>query len=259
MKILWQSFVDEKTNAAYLRRLSAYLIKNASAGVQVDVIGLTPPARDFGRLQELRCGTSAIKNAIEGERKGYDAFVLGHFQDPLLYELRSSVDIPVIGLGESSLLWASHLGRRLALVSLDDAFEVIHLEQIEKYGLSNKLLTITALNMKVEDFTSAFDGDQDSYQAILKSFRAIATKLVEEGADVIIPAGNLFGLLTANEINFRVSYAPVVPCTPITLGWAELAVKLHKNVGLVPSRGPSFKKAGKQSIEDFLHLLDGEQ
>lgn len=259
MKILWQSFVDENTNAAYLHRLSDYLNGAASPGVQVDVIGLTPPARDFGRLQELRCGISAIKNAIEGERNGYDAFVLGHFQDPLLYELRSSVDIPVIGLGESTLLWASNLGRRLALISLDDAFEVIHLEQIEKYGLSNKLSSITALNMKIEDFTSAFDGDQDAYQSILKSFRAIATKLVEDGADVIVPAGNLFGLLTVHEIDFRVSGAPVIPCTPITLGWAELAVKLHKSGGLAPSRGPTFKKAGKQSIEDFLHLFEGEK
>ena len=257
MKILWQSFVDENTNAAYLHRLSDYLNKTASDGVQVDVIGLTPPARDFGRLQEVRCGISAIKNAIEGERKGYDAFVLGHFQDPLLYELRSSVDIPVIGLGESTLLWASHLGQRIALVSLDDAFEVIHLEQVAKYGLSDKLLTITALNMKVEDFAAAFDGDADAYQAIVKSFRAIAEKLVDQGADVIIPAGNLFGLLTANEIDFKVAHAPVIPCTPIALSWAEQAVKLHKNSGLAPSRGPSFKKADRQSIEDFLNLING--
>jgi Asp/Glu/hydantoin racemase len=257
MKILWQSFVDEDTNAAYLQRLSEYLNKTVSNGAEVDVIGLTPPARDFGRLQELRCGITAIKNAIEGERNGYDAFILGHFQDPLLYELRSSVEIPVIGLGEASLLWASHLGTRIALISLDDAFEVIHLEQVRRYGLADKLLTIKALNMKVEDFTAAFRGDTDAYQAILKSFQIIAEELVEQGADVIIPAGNLFGLLTANEINFKVGHAPVIPCTPVALGWAEQAIKLHKKSGLSPSRGPSFKKAGQQSIEDFLNLLDG--
>jgi Asp/Glu/hydantoin racemase len=225
--------------------------------VEVDVVGLTPPARDFGRLQELRCGISAIRNAIQAESEGYDAFVLGHFQDPLLYEMRSSVDIPVIGLGEATLLWASQLGKRLALISLDDAFEVIHLEQLERYGLSDKLFSVTALNMKVEDFASAFNGDKAAYQAILKSFRAIALEQVEKGADVVIPAGNLFGLLTANEIDFRVSHAPVIPCTPIALGWAELAVNLHRKVGLAPSRGPSFKKAGKESIDDFLHLFKG--
>jgi len=91
----------------------------------------------------------------------------------------------------------------------------------------------------------------------LSSFRAIATEQVQNGADVIIPAGNLFGLLTANEVDFRVSHAPVIPCTAIALGSAELAVKLHTNVGLAPSRGPSFKKAGKESIEDFLNMFNG--
>jgi len=257
MKILWQSFVDEKTNSPYLNRLGEYLNKSTSSEVKVDVIGLTPPARDFGRLQELRCGISAIRNAIDAESKGYDAFVLGHFQDPLLYEMRTSVDIPVIGLGESTLLRASQLGKRLALISLDDAFEVIHREQIARYGLSDKLLSITALNMKVEDFASAFDGDQDAYQKILSSFRVIATEQVQNGADVIIPAGNLFGLLTANEVDFRVSHAPVMPCTAIALESAESAVKPHANVGVASSRGPKFKKAGKESIKDFLNMFDG--
>jgi Asp/Glu/hydantoin racemase len=257
MKILWQSFVDENTNSAYLHRLKEYLNKSASAGVEVDVIGLTPPARDFGRLQELRCGISAIRNAIQAESNGYDAFVLGHFQDPLLYEMRSSVDIPVIGLGEATLLRASQLGKKFALISLDDAFEVIHLEQIEKYGLSDKLSAIKALNMKVEDFSAAFDGNQDSYQEILKSFRAIATVLVDDGADVVIPAGNLFGLLTANEVDFKVSNAPVIPCTSITLKAAEQAIKLHKNAGLAPVREPRFKKAGQVSIDDFLQMFNG--
>jgi basic membrane lipoprotein Med (substrate-binding protein (PBP1-ABC) superfamily) len=109
--------------------------------------------------------------------------------------------------------------------------------------------------MKVEDFSSAFDGNQDSYQEILKSFRAIATVLVDDGADVVIPAGNLFGLLTANEVDFKVSNAPVIPCTSITLQAAEQAIKLHKSAGLAPIREPRFTKAGKVSIDDFLQML----
>ena len=111
--------------------------------------------------------------------------------------------------------------------------------------------------MKVEDFASAFDGDQDAYQKILSSFRVIATEQVQKGADVIIPAGNLFGLLTANEVDFRVSNAPVIPCTAIALGSAELALKLNANVGIAPSGGSRFKKAGKESIEDFLNMFNG--
>jgi allantoin racemase len=255
MRILWQSFVDENLNAPYLERLRKYLAEIASPGTTVDVIGLTPPARDFGRLQEVRCGVAAIRNAIQAEKEGYDAFVIGHFQEPLLYEARASVGIPVIGLGESTLLWSQQLGRRFALISLDDAFEVIHLEQVDRYNLGDSLVAVTALNLRVEDFSAAFAGDRVAYDNLVNAFRTSVAPLVEQGANLLIPAGNLFGLLTAQEKNFTVGHAPVVPCTPIALGWAELAAKLAARNGLLPSQGPSFKRAGSQSVEDFLALL----
>ena len=89
-------------------------------------MGCRPADRDFGRLAELRCAIRAIDNGIEAERHGYDAFVIGHFQDPGLYELRSALNIPVIGVGEATLFAAAQLGRRLGLVTLDPAFEVWH-------------------------------------------------------------------------------------------------------------------------------------
>jgi hypothetical protein len=48
-----------------------------------------------------------------------------------------------------------------------------------------------------------------------------------------------------------------MPCTAIALESAESVVKPHANVGVASSRGPKFKKAGKESIEDFLNMLNG--
>jgi allantoin racemase len=252
MKIRWQSFVDENLNNSYLLKLSDYLNSVAGPEVNVEVIGMTPPARDFGRLQEFRCARIAVINSIQAERDGCDAFVIGHFQEPGLYEARSACDIPVIGIGESTILWASHLGRRIGLVSLDDVFEVIHLEQMDRYGLGGRIAGISAINIGVEDFSAAFQGDSQAYSNIVNKFREVAKKLVAQGADVIVPAGGLFGLLTAEEQNFKVGLAPVIPSTPITLGWAENAAKLYRNVGLTASRGSSFAKASERSIQDFL-------
>jgi Asp/Glu/hydantoin racemase len=253
VKIVWQSFVDEELNAPYISRLEAYLNDTSSSGVSVKVIGMSPPAREFGRLQEFRCASAAIKNAILAERDGADAFVIGHFQEPGLYEARSAVSIPVIGVGEATLLWASHLGRRIGLISLDDVFEVIHYEQMDRYGLGDRLLGVNAINMGVADFAPAFNGDKDSYDAMISKFRVQAQILVDRGADVIVPAGGLFSLLTAEEKSFKVGIAPVIPCTPIALGWAELAARLHRSVDLQASRGPSFAKASERAIADFLN------
>ncbi len=94
MKIFWQSFVDASSNAPYLAKLSSYLNEIAAPGTSVHVSGLTPPDRDFGRLSEFRCAVAAIDNGLQAEDDGFDAYVMGHFQDPGLYELRSALQIP---------------------------------------------------------------------------------------------------------------------------------------------------------------------
>jgi Asp/Glu/hydantoin racemase len=255
MTIRWQSFVDPAQNAPYLARLEQYLNAIASPGARVEVRGISPPDRWFGRLTELRCGVVAVDNALQAEEDGAAAFVFGHFQEPGLYEARSACRIPVVGLGESSLLWASHLGRRLALVSIHDVFECWHLEQADLYGLGNRLAGVAGLGAAVEDFAPAFAGDEDAYHRLVDGFRSVASPLVERGADVVVPAGGLFALLTAEERDFRVGHAPVVNGIAVALHWAQTAVRLRELNGLEPSRGPSFASAPPQAVEEFRRFV----
>ena len=65
MRIWWQSFVDTAQNAPYLERLSEYLSEIADAGTSVDVHGMAPGDRHFGRIAEFRCAAQAIDNALD--------------------------------------------------------------------------------------------------------------------------------------------------------------------------------------------------
>ena len=116
MRIFWQSFVDQATSAPYMARLAAYLNEIAAPGTSVHVEGITPADREFGRLSEFRCAIQAVDNGLAAQERGFDAYVMGHFQDPGLYELRSALTIPVIGTGEATLLAAS--GHAVALLTL---------------------------------------------------------------------------------------------------------------------------------------------
>ena len=251
MRIWWQSFVDPAQNAPYLERLSAYLEEIADDGTTVDVHGITPPDRDFGRLTEFRCAVLAIDNALESAEQGYDAFVMGHFQDPGLYEARSAVEIPVVGLGETSLHWAAQLGRHLALVTIDPVFARWHLEQADLYGLRGRVSHVVGMGGGVDDFAVAFAGDAQAYDRLLTRFRELAEPLVADGADVVIPAGALLALLLRNERGLTVGHAPVVNCVAVTLKATEAWVKVRSSTGLGPSRGPSFALAPPGAIADF--------
>jgi allantoin racemase len=251
IRIWWQSFVDPAQNTAYLERLSTYLAEIADRGTSVDVHGVTPPDRDFGRLTEFRCAALAIDNALESAEQGYDAFVMGHFQDPGLYEARSAVPIPVLGLGELALHWASLLGRQIALVSIDPVFDRWHREQADLYGIGTRVTHVTGLGLVVEDFAPAFAGDADAYASLLARFRDLVEPLVEAGADVIVPAGALPALLFAREHGLTVGHAPVVNSVAVALKLTEAATRLAQLTGLGPSRGPAFALAPERAIADF--------
>lgn len=255
LRIFWQSFVDQATSAPYLARLAVYLNDIAAPGTSVHVEGITPADRDFGRLSEFRCAIQAVDNGLAAEESGYDAYVMGHFQDPGLYELRSALAIPVVGAGEATLLAASQLGRRLGLVTLDAAFEVWHYEQAERYGLGGRVVHVTGMGCLPEDFSAAFAGDAAAKARMLKDFAACAQPLVDHGADVVIPAGVLPGLLIASERGFRIGHAPVVNCAAVALKSAEMWVQLRRLNGLEPSRGPSYALANQRSRQDFRALV----
>lgn len=251
MRLFWQSFVDATQNAAYLERLATYLNEIAAPGTRVEVRGISPPDRDFGRLTEFRCAIQAVDNAIEAERQGFDGYVMGHFQDPGVYEARSAVRIPVIGTGEATLHFAAQLGRRIGLVSIDPVFEVWHHEQAERYGLGARLAGIAGLGAVPEDFAAAFAGDAAAYARMRQAFIDCARPLVDRGADVIVPAGVLPGLLLSRERALTVGHAPVVNCAAVALKSAEMGVALHRLDGIEPSRGPSFALAPPRAIDDF--------
>jgi hypothetical protein len=122
IRIWYQSFVDPDAQAPYMERLQARLRLVAAAEVTVNVHGIRPPDRHFHPITEFRCAGQTIHAALRAESEGYDAFVIGHFQEPGLTECRGAVDIPVIGLGEATLLHACSMGRRIGLITIDPIF-----------------------------------------------------------------------------------------------------------------------------------------
>jgi len=251
MRIYWQSFIDATSSAAYLAKLSEVLNTIASPGTSVHVHGISPPDRSFGRLSEFRCAVQAIDNGIGAEADGYDAIVMGHFQDPGLYELKSAVGIPVIGTGEATLHLAAQMGRMIGLVSLDDVYRNMHREQADLYGLGDRIAAVAGLNADPSDFSAAFAGDVAAKDRMIAALRVVAEPMVAAGADVIVPAGVLPGLLIGGEYGLRVGHAPVVNCAAVALMQAEMQVRLFRLNGLEPSRGPFCARAPQQALDDF--------
>jgi allantoin racemase len=251
MRIWYQSFVDPLEQAPYIDRLCERLRRLAASGVAVDVFGIAPPDRFFHPLTEFRCADQAIRNALTAEREGYDAFVIGHFQEPGLTECRGAVDIPVIGLGEAAMLFACSIGRRFGLVTIDPVFVAWHEEQIVRHGLERRCAGVRAITADLPRFMRAFT-DKGERDSLCADFAGQVGPLVAGGADVLIAAGGLPMLLFAEEQPFAIGGAVVLEGIATVLKTAEMAVALCRLTGTAASRGGLYGKAPAGAIADFL-------
>src|SRR3569833_888924 len=250
MRLLWQSCT--KPGTRYLATLQSTLRSLVSSGTQVDVDGLDPADGFVHHLSELRCANQVIaRNAYAAER-GYDAVVVGHFQDGGLLELRSILDIPVVGLGEAAIHHALQLGDRFGLVTINPGFLAFHRRQVRAYQQEAKFAGVRAMNTDAATYQAAFDGDLAQVERVSADFARVAAELVEAGADVVIPAGGFPALLlwSVGEIP-DLGGASVLDPVGLAIGQAELWARLGRS-RVAPGRAGGFARPAPAAVEEFV-------
>lgn len=246
MNIWYQSFTYPAETSQYHHRLSQYLAGIARRGTKMEVVGMNPPARRH-RITELRCAVDVLRNALRAEREGYDAFVVGHFQDSGLWDARSAVNIPVIGLGESAMLHACTLGRKIGLITIHPLHIPYHEDQILRYGLQQRVVTVAAVESSANDYVKAF-GDPKTAKAIAAKYAKKIRELVAAGIEVVIPAGGLPSLLFGAELKVSAGAALVLDSLSVAVKAVEAAVELRRDQGIATSRLSTFQLPSEAAL-----------
>jgi len=251
---IWaQGATDQIGHRAYLAALLPHVKACTDPEFEVEFKTMTPSVTTVHALSEFRFSRAVIRGAIQAEREGFDAFFMNHFQDVGLYEARAAVNIPVLGLGEATLLHACTMGRKLGLLAINPAFIPTHAEQINRYGLQQRIAGLRAIDASIADYMEAFTSatKKAELQAI---FTREARSLIDAGADVIVPTGGIPMMLFGNEPNANVDGAPVVNGVTIVIKAAEMAVRLRRLGIAVASRHPQsgFALPSTQAIDEFL-------
>jgi allantoin racemase len=238
LRIWYQSFTHPKEARPYQQRMVEYLTQAARPHTAFELSGMDPPSRKH-RITELRCALDVVRNALRAEREGFDAFILGHFQDSGLWEARSAVKIPVIGLGEQSMLHACTLGGKIGLVTIDPYYIPFHEEQVRRYGLQQRVVAVTAVRTSAQDYVRAFE-DAAGRGAIREQYQREIDRLAAQGIEVIIPAGGLPSLLLENDKDLDLHGAILLNGLVVAVKAAEAAVDLRRFNGTGPSRASTF-------------------
>jgi allantoin racemase len=179
--------------------------------------------------------------------------VIGHFQEAGLAEARSAVRIPVIGIGEATMLHACTLGRKIGLVATNPAFIPCHEDQIARHGLAGRVIAVRALDVQPGQFNRAFD-DEREYQAVRRAFADQAGPMLGQGIDVIIPAGGIPMLLFSREQGFAIDGATVLNGLPVTVAAAD-AIGLRRLNGTGTSGRAAYALPPGETVTEFRSAL----
>jgi allantoin racemase len=251
IRIWYQSYVDEENAGPYWTWLRRHLAEIVDEGTTVDIRGITPHDSYAHPIVEFRCAREVICNAARAEREGYDAFVIGHFQDAGLYEARSVTNLPVLALGEQSMLHACGLGQRSGIVTINPRYIPWFNHQITKYGLERRVRGVHAMSFEPGQILKAYESEALAAE-VAELFAAQARPLVAEGVEVLIPGGGIPMLLFSRLRGHAIDGAPVINGIPIVVKAAENAVKLRRLTGLGVSRVADYAMPPAEVIDEFL-------
>lgn len=115
----------------------------------------------------------------------YDAVIVLCFFDTMVREARQALDIPFLAPAEVSMRMASLMGRRFGVVTASDSASLNVEENIKKYGLEDNSVPVSAMRMDlgVDEWVTCH---KDAH-SMINNFTDAGRKLIEDGAEVIIP------------------------------------------------------------------------
>jgi allantoin racemase len=234
MKLWYQSMSRSAAWGDYHPVLRRIIAAAKEPDTEVELHGITKVggvADQYRYLEYLESG-EVMENVQIAMARGFDAFLIGNIADPGLRECREIANIPVLGLCESALHLASIMGANFALVTLNEKFTARIVENVDRAGLRGRLAGTRRMQMeRILDLKEGFR-DPAARARIIETFLAAARASVDDGAEVVIPAGGVaMALLADAGVHEAGRGAPVLNGITALIKMGEMAVRMNRLMG----------------------------
>ena len=254
LRIWHQSFTVLDDVPHYRDALQRHLQSVVAETTQLDLHGMAPGTYPsdypgshigYGYLSGLH-KEQFVQAALRAEDEGYDAFMIATIPDTGFEEIRSLVDIPVLGFGQTSVLSAAQLGDRVGIVNFIAALTPQLRRNFEHYRLAELVGPIVQVDAAFHDIMASFAEPAP----LIEAFQAAARRAIELGANVIVPGEGPLNVFLADNGISAVDGVPVLDSLGVLAMTAELRARLHRRSGLVPHRNGFF---GQRPPRDLLN------
>lgn len=252
MRLLFLVMVREsekKTRPDFFKALESAISQVARPGTEVKIQGLSDIFPDTSEAlywyAQPRATDELCYLARKGEKEAYDGVVIGCVGAvEAEYAIKEALNIPVVGVSESSFLLALLLGVNFSLLTYADKTYAWLYRTVRQYGLEHKCASIRQAEIGVKEMLSKGD------VAYEKTLEQAQLAIKEDRAEVIV-LGSIGYAGMADYLRKRID-APVVDPIETGVKFAEIMVDLHKSKGLLQSKVLTYK--GSPNVDKFLRL-----
>jgi allantoin racemase len=237
MKLWYQSLARDVESSHYGEMLRKIFASCANPGTEIHLQGIHKSS-GFGvhyRYLEHNDVTEVIENALRAEREGYDAFLIANVSDAGIREAREMLNIPVLGLCETSMHIACMMGANFGMVNINRKWAARNYENVVRAGLLGRLVGMEPLDTSPLALKQAMT-DNTLRDQTLESFKKAARRLLDKGAEVIIPAGGDIIVFLMEDNIYEIDGAPVLNGIVELIKMGEVVASLKKFTGRFKSR-----------------------
>jgi len=237
MKLCYINITEEKITGPYLDILEKTAEKVLRPDTKMEIKSVKPGltrAFDLHPYFLFLNKRSIIERAIEAEKEGFDAAVVGCFADPGVREAKATVNIPVIGIAEASMIYACMLGRKFAIVTLNEPFFIPDMEEmITQYGMQSRAIRNPIRLIKTSSFDVFTKGMKDPMM-VAEDIKERAKECAADGADVVIVGCNGLGPLCTltNMVQIEENSIPILDCISVGMKIAEISYEFSECLGI---------------------------
>lgn len=161
---------------------------------------------------EADASIAPMAELVRREAAAADAVIVACFSDPGLHGLRDLAPVPVLGIGECSVLMAMSIGTRVGVIAIAGAAIPRHLRYFRAMGVADRICGELALDLRVSDLADA--------ELAFQRMAAVGRTLRDaHGADVLI-----MGCAGMADLRARLEEACGLPVVEPTQAAVAMAV-----------------------------------
>lgn len=230
--------------------IKKYLNKYKDEGTDIDVLSMPHGPKHLEYLYYQSIASHEILKSIKvAEKNGYDAAIIGCFDDPALYTAREICETMfVVGPAESSMKIATTLGEKFSIIVGRDKWISQMYENVYKYGFANKLASFRSLGLGVLEL------HHDPSFTAKRMREEIGKAIREDKAEVILLGCTMeFGFFEELQSEFNV---PVIDVMLASFKYAEFLISLKKKMNWFTSKILTFASPPSEEIHQWNIPLD---